>query len=86
MLVTLLAACSSNSKKPDVALTDEAATARLQTIPSADPGQYAKVPIKGWRNPYMIVHRDSFGLLDLADSEEIILKSNEVLNALAQLP
>jgi len=85
-LLIFLAACSSNSKDQDGPLSDAAASARLQAIPSADPAQYAKLPIKNWRNPYMIVHRDNFGLLDLADSEEIILKSGEVLSALAKLP
>lgn len=62
-------------------------TTVLQAIPSADPAQYDHIrDMKGWRNPYLIVRRDGVALLDTADSAEIILKPDEVVPALAQLP
>ncbi len=42
--------------------------------------------MKKWRNPYLIVRTDGVALLDTADSAEIILKTNELLPALAKLP
>lgn len=61
--------------------------ASLQTIPPADSAKYEHVrDMKTWRNPYLIVRSDGVALLDVADSAEIILKPNELLPALAQLP
>ena len=45
-----------------------------------------KLNTKNWRNPYLIVRADGVVLYDTADSAEIILKPNEVIGALAQLP
>ncbi len=42
--------------------------------------------MKNWRNPYLIVRTDGVALLDVADSAEIILKTDELLPALAKLP
>jgi hypothetical protein len=42
--------------------------------------------MKNWRNPYLIVRSDGVALLDVADSAEIILKPDELLPALAELP
>lgn len=42
--------------------------------------------MRNWRNPYLIVRTDGVALLDPADSAEILLKSDEVLAALARLP
>jgi hypothetical protein len=59
----------------------------LQTIPSADPAKYDHIQnTKNWRNPYLIVRADGVALYDTADSAEIILKPEEVIGALAQLP
>lgn len=41
---------------------------------------------KNWRNPYLIVRADGVVLYDTADSAEIILKPEDVIGALAQLP
>lgn len=42
--------------------------------------------MKGWRNPYLIVHAEKIGLFDAANSEEHLLKPDELLEALANLP
>jgi len=42
--------------------------------------------MKKWRNPYLIVRTDGVALFDVADSAEIILKTDELLPALARLP
>jgi hypothetical protein len=42
--------------------------------------------MKKWRNPYLIVRADGVALFDAADSAEIILKTDELLPALAKLP
>jgi len=59
----------------------------LAAIPAADPAQFDHIQnMKQWRNPYLIVRTDGIALYDSADSAEIILKPEEVLGALAQLP
>jgi len=42
--------------------------------------------MKKWRNPYLIVRPDGVALFDVADSAEILLKTDELLPALANLP
>ena len=77
-----LVACSQRTgpKKPTPA-------AILQAIPSADPAKYDHIQnTKNWRNPYLIVRADGVVLYDTADSAEIVLKPEEVIGALAQLP
>lgn len=79
---TSLVACSHEgaAKTPDP-------QAILQTIPAADSVKYESVrDMKKWQNPYLIVRADGVALLDVADSAEIILKPDEVLPALANLP
>ena len=59
----------------------------LQAIPQADPAQYEQIrDTKKWRNPYLIVRADGVALYDSADSAEILLKTDEVLPALARMP
>jgi len=59
----------------------------LQAIPAADSAHYEHIrDMKTWRNPYLIVRTDGVALLDAADSAEIILKPDELLPALANLP
>jgi hypothetical protein len=77
-----LAACSDQgpTTAPDP-------SAVLQAIPAADSAKYQHIQdMKKWRNPYLIVRTDGVALLDTADSAEIILKTNELLPALAKLP
>ena len=83
LFLGILAACSGEQgapKPPDPETV-------LQAIPAADPTQYDHVQdMRKWRNPYLIVRVDGVALLDSADSAEIILKTEEVLPALARLP
>lgn len=64
------------------------ASSLLQAVPPADP---AKMPsleeAKHWSNPYLVIRPETVGLLtDVTANEERILKPDEVLNALAELP
>jgi hypothetical protein len=78
-----LAGCAT---QPDAAPAPDP-IAVLQTIPSADAARYEHIQdMKNWRNPYLIVRPNSVALLDAADSAEIILKTDDVLAALARLP
>jgi len=79
----IVAACSSPQNAPKT--LDPAVV--LQALPQADPAQYDRIQdMKKWRNPYLIVRPDGVALYDSADSAEILLKTDEVLPALARLP
>jgi hypothetical protein len=83
-LAGLFAACDSSAKPQDVATN---AAVQLRAIAPADPSKYANLrEMKNWQNPYLIIRKDGIALLDPADSLEIILKPDEVLPRLAQLP
>lgn len=59
----------------------------LQAIPPADSAKYIHIhDMKKWKNPYLIVRTDGVVLFDVADSAEIILKTDELLPTLAKLP
>ena len=59
----------------------------LQAIPAADSAKYEHIrDMRKWQNPYLIVRVDGVALYDSADSAEIILKTEELLPALAKLP
>jgi hypothetical protein len=78
----LLLACSRQSV-PQKPTPEEI----LETIPAPDNAKYDHIQnTKNWRNPYLIVRADGVVLYDTADSAEIILKPEEVIGALAQLP
>jgi hypothetical protein len=77
------AACSRQNQQP----TPDAGSV-LQAVAPADP---AKLPsleaVKHWSNPYIVIRPETVGLLtDVTANEEQILKPEEVLKALAQLP
>jgi len=82
LLSILPVACSTqNAAKPPDPQTV------LRAISPADPAQYDHIQdMRKWRNPYLIVRADGVALYDSADSAEIILKTEEVLPALAGLP
>lgn len=81
--ISFLFSCSSQSNAAKQPTPEEI----LQAIPPADPAQYDHIQnMKQWRNPYLIVRTDGVALYDSADSAEIILKTDEVLPALAKLP
>ena len=82
-LVIFAVACSTQPN-PAPAVDPGAA---LQSIPPADAANYDHITdMKKWRNPYVIVRPDGVALLDAAGSAEIMLKSDELLPALARLP
>jgi len=79
----IVAACSSPQHAPKTPDPE----AVLQALPQAVPAQYDRIQdMKKWRNPYLIVRADGVALYDFADSAEILLKTDEVLPALARLP
>jgi len=60
---------------------------RIQQIPPADPQKFSGTrDTKAWRNPYLMVKKDGIWLVDLDNNEEHLLKSEQVLDALAALP
>jgi hypothetical protein len=77
------AACSRQDTPPP----PDAATL-LQAIPAADEGKYPSLQAsRHWSNPYLVIRSDKVGLLSgIAANEEQMLKPEEVMNALAQLP
>ena len=83
LLAMSFAACSRQSAPP---LPD--ATSLLQSIAPADASKYPSLQeSKHWSNPYLVIRSDRVGLLTrIAANEEQILKPEEILNALAQLP
>lgn len=82
VLVLTMAACTPREK---VQAPDPAAL--LQSVPQADSKKYGSiVDMRNWRNPYLLVRTDGVALLDPANSEEVLLKPDEVLGALARLP
>jgi hypothetical protein len=79
----IVAACSSPQNAPKAPDPE----AVLQALPQAVPAQYDRIQdMKRWRNPYLIVRADGVALYDSADRAEILLKTDEVLPALARLP
>jgi hypothetical protein len=58
----------------------------LESVAEADPQKYPSAT-KQWSNPYLVIRAAQIGLLsNTAPNEEQVLKPEEVLNALAQLP
>ncbi len=88
LLLAVFLACATlacDSQQNRVAAPDPAAA--LQSIPQADVAQYSRVQdMKKWKNPYLIVRADGVVLYDAADSAEILLKTDDLLATLAQLP
>ncbi len=78
----LLAGC--NRSTPTSTAPDPAAL--LQNIPDADPKTYAGIDVHSWKNPYLIVKPDGIAILDIADSEERLIKPEELPQELAKLP
>jgi hypothetical protein len=78
-----LVACTRENAQP---ATDPESL--LQMVAPADPAKLTSIEEnKHWGNPYLVIRPASVGLLSgVAASEEQILKPEEVLKALAQLP
>jgi hypothetical protein len=60
----------------------------LQAISPADPAKFSSLQeTKHWSNPYLVIRPQSVGVLTgVAANEEQIVKPEEVLKTLAQLP
>ena len=87
MLLALLPACSETPNPPDKATLENSAATRIQEIPPANPKAFEKLKdMGGWRNPYLILRKDGVGLFDAANYEQHIVKPDDLLQALAQLP
>ena len=83
-LFVTLCLCACTSKQ--VAPAPDGATL-LQAVPGADRAKYQRIQdMRNWRNPYLVIRTDGVELLDPADNAEIVLKPEEVLDRLAQLP
>jgi hypothetical protein len=83
LAIALFPACSRQDPQspPDPATF-------LQSVTPADPAKLPSLDSKTrWSNPYLVVRPQNVGLLtDATANEEQLLKPEEVLNALAQLP
>jgi hypothetical protein len=82
-ILTSFAACERQSAPP----TPDAA-ALLQNVAPADASKYPSPrQAKHWSNPYLVIRTDRVGLLtSVVVNEEQLLKPDEVVSALAQLP
>jgi hypothetical protein len=59
----------------------------LQAIPPADSAKYGHIrDMKNWQNPYLIVRADGVAMFDAVDNTETVLKPDDLLPALAELP
>lgn len=83
VFVATFGGCSRRSEPPA-----PDAAALLQSIAAADPAKYPSLQeAKHWSNPYLVIRSDRVGLLSaVAANEEQMLKPEEVLQVLAQLP
>lgn len=87
LAVSLLIACSPPPAGPSPAEVEARATAQIQTIPPADPDKYGRMrDVRDWKNPYLILHGDSVGILDVNNNVERTVKPDELLDALSKLP
>jgi hypothetical protein len=79
LLTVLLVSCTGPAN-------GSTASVRLHSIPAAKPEIYKKVDLRSWKNPYVVVRVDGVGLLDASNNEEHLLRTEELPDALAQLP
>jgi hypothetical protein len=80
--IFLSASCSRNQPaQPDP-------SSILQAVTPADPAKLPSLDAsKHWSNPYLVIHAQAVGLLtDVTANEEQMLKPEDVLKTLAQLP
>jgi hypothetical protein len=83
--VVLWSGCQAPPKQANS--PEVSAETRIEAIPDPDSSKYEKGQYsKTWENPYLIVRKDAIVLVDLKNSEEHMLKPDEVLVALAKLP
>jgi hypothetical protein len=82
LLVLFAAACSRQ-----IAAPSPSPATLLRAIVPADSAKYSGHETKHWENPYLAIRPEGIALLTSVDpNEEQILKPDQVLNVLAQLP
>jgi len=82
-----LASCAKPPRTPEEVAAATSPEVRIQQIPPADPQKYAGMrDFKNWRNPYLIIKPEGVALLDVANHEEHLLKTEELPETLAGLP
>lgn len=87
MAAVCFSACSRPSQIAEGSPSQFSPEIRIQQIPPADPQKFANArEMKVWRNPYLIVKKNGIWLMDAYNNEEHLLKSDQVLDALAALP
>jgi len=87
ILAVSFCACSRPSQIATESPAQASPELRIQQIPPADPQNFPNSrETKVWRNPYLMVKKDGIWLVDLNNNEERLLKSDQVLDALASLP
>jgi hypothetical protein len=83
ILLICLVACS---KPPQPEAAEARQATGLESIPAPDPSKYPPFSnMSGWKNPYLIVREDGFGILDLSNREVHILKLEEIPAELVSL-
>ena len=86
-IAVLFSACSRPSQIATKSASETSSEVRIQEIPPADPEKFSgSRDTKAWRNPYLMLKKDGIWLVDLANNEEHLVKSDQVLDALADLP
>lgn len=83
LMMSISSACSREKPVPV-----PGAVELLKAVTPADPAKFPSLEeSRHWSNPYLVVRPETVGLLSgVAANEEQILKPEEVLKALAQLP
>ncbi|HEY1658011.1 MAG TPA: hypothetical protein VGG14_06675 [Candidatus Sulfotelmatobacter sp.] len=83
LAILVSTACSKQKSQP----APNAATL-LESLAPVDPAKLPSLDAKShWSNPYLVIRPQTIGLLtDATANEEHLLKPEEVLGALAQLP
>jgi hypothetical protein len=86
--LVLMVSCSVVACSEKKAHAPPDAVALLQAVAPADPAKFPSLQeTRHWSNPYLVIRPSSVGLLTgIAANEEEILKPEDVLGALAQLP
>lgn len=87
LLFGVLAACSKPPQpQPEPAAVSPQPTG-LESIPAPNPAKYPPFSnLSGWKNPYLVIREDGFGIVDLSNHEVHLLKLEEIPAELVSLP
>jgi len=84
-LLGSLVGCSKPAPPPET--TETRLPSGLESIPSPDPTKYPSFSdLSNWRNPYLVVREDGFGIVDLSNREIRLLTLEEIPAELVSLP